>query len=472
MDVRPGPRAPSPRRHWRLRGTVQAGLIVLAILVIVQLWRTAGDDQPTGPSDSPAPPPPIEQAVYVWQRQWTPAVRTAVGRLAAHDLSLMILAAEAAAREGTLVCTPIAVDWPAVAAAGRPAWLVLRADVSLAGRLADRRDATAAQVLGLYARGALAAAREAGVALSGLQLDYDCPTARLADYAAFLAALRKELPEATPLAITALPDWLDRPWFVPLVTGLDHFVLQVHSLEKPATINDPVHLCDSRKAAEWIDQAGGAGTAFYVALPTYGYRVVFDPDGRFAALSAEGPPPAYPRGYRLGLVMADPVEMAALARRLREIRPATCRGIAWFRLPTEADELCWTEATFEAVLAGRPPAVSFMAEVRTPERDLWEVWLANSGERNIGQQVTFDVIVVAGREVVAQDVLAGFTADGAGPASRLKLSGPAPAVGHPAMVAWFRLKPGPPNESPSGASPNDSSATASPIIVTQVEVLP
>jgi Protein of unknown function (DUF3142) len=54
---------------------------------------------------------------------------------------------------------------------------------------------------------ALVATAGAGVHISGLQIDYDCPTRALASYAGFLKQLRQGLPGDASLSITALLDW-------------------------------------------------------------------------------------------------------------------------------------------------------------------------------------------------------------------------------------------------------------------------
>lgn len=46
------------------------------------------------------------------------------------------------------------------------------------------------------------------VHVAGLQLDYDCPTAKLDEYAAYLKELRAVLPGGTQLGVTGLVDWL------------------------------------------------------------------------------------------------------------------------------------------------------------------------------------------------------------------------------------------------------------------------
>lgn len=46
------------------------------------------------------------------------------------------------------------------------------------------------------------------LSISGIQLDFDCPTLKLADYSAFLNGFRAMLPPEYRLSITGLGDWL------------------------------------------------------------------------------------------------------------------------------------------------------------------------------------------------------------------------------------------------------------------------
>jgi hypothetical protein len=46
-----------------------------------------------------------------------------------------------------------------------------------------------------------------GNAVTGFQLDYDCPTGKLRGYAGFLAGLKRDLGPGTALSITGLTDW-------------------------------------------------------------------------------------------------------------------------------------------------------------------------------------------------------------------------------------------------------------------------
>jgi len=67
-------------------------------------------------------------------------------------------------------------------------------------------------------------------------------------------------------------------------------VLQVHSLERPKDINTRFELCDSKAARRAVDLAGKVGVPFRVALPTYGYLIAFDSEGKYLGLSGRGIP--------------------------------------------------------------------------------------------------------------------------------------------------------------------------------------
>ncbi len=50
--------------------------------------------------------------------------------------------------------------------------------------------------------------RRYGVFVTGIQIDYDSPTAKLREYASWLSLLRNEVDDGVPLSITGLGDWL------------------------------------------------------------------------------------------------------------------------------------------------------------------------------------------------------------------------------------------------------------------------
>jgi len=383
--------------------------------------------------------PALETAFYVWQQQWSSAVGKAAKQANGHADNFMIFAAETRYASGRTQQQVMRPDWKILAEAGKPVMLVVRMGVSFARPL--RNDKTRKPVLddltGLFQK-LLSVTEEEKVTVAGIQIDYDCPTVRLDGYASMLRELRARLPDV-PVSITALPTWLTSGDFPKLAKDLDYFVLQVHSIEKPKSIDQPNILCDTKKIPAYLRKLRSIRTPFYIALPTYGYHVIFNAEKEFVGFMAERELFLDPtRGYRARTVMADPVEIASVVRELKDKRPRNCLGIAWFRLPVETDQLNWTWSALRAVMAGREPEVAYTAEVRHPnsDPDLIEIWLENIGEHNTPAQICFS-IDWRGRGVLALDVLNGFEVT----EGRKGLVGPAPRIGEPVLAGWFRLVP-------------------------------
>lgn len=374
-----------------------------------------------------------QQAIYIWQRQWTPAVEQALSQASDVVNAVMVLACEFETEKRS----PVAAGWKALAATKKPVWVVIRAR-QLPGIGERSRRAAMARGMAALARGALAAGRGSGTQMAGVQIDYDSPTAGLKNYAAFLTDLRRKLPD-TPLSITALPDWLSQPAFRDVLRGLDHFVLQVHSLDKPSNVDNPVTLCDPARARQWIRAAGKLNCPFYVALPTYGYRLFFDAPGDFVALGAEGGPQSLASGSSQEL-HADPKAMAALVREIGPDLPSNALGWAWFRLPVEGDRLNWTWPVLRGVMAGQAPQAVLHAEMRTPSEGLYEVWVRNGGDYCPAKPIRVTVRY-SDAKIGAYDTLNGFRAQESGEAGTMSLEGSAPKPGAEAMVAWYRMTP-------------------------------
>ncbi|MCL4693678.1 MAG: DUF3142 domain-containing protein [Candidatus Hydrogenedentes bacterium] len=402
-------------------------------------------------------PRPLPHAYYVWQMQWTDSVRDAVARAAPEADRLMVLLGEVSAVDGALAFTPARPDWQSLARDRAQTALVLRAGVSLGPFLNGTGLDGAADYLFGILDGARNAARDAGVEVVGVQLDYDCPTSKLGDYRRLLEAMQSRLPDVD-LSITVLPTWIKRWEFGDLVDGLSYYVLQVHSLEPPTTVDQPIVLCDTSRIPGYLRRAAWVGVPFYLALPTYGYRVVFDESGAFTALSAEGPAPAANATHQVRLVMPDPAEIAAVVRSVEAAPPRGCRGFAWFRLPNLGDELNWSWTTLEAVREGRVPRTAFDVEIRNLSPALYEAWITNTGETRVWDPIAFEVRW-NGKELLAYDVLGGFAGAPNRESESVRLTGPPPHDADPAMVAWFRFG--------DGATETPSQVVAGPVTVLQ-----
>ena len=184
-------------------------LLVALLLCVVGLSQST---LPTG-----APRSPLPHDAYIWQRVWTPQVIAAAQRSADLVRTWRVLVAEA---DSTGHWIKVAVPWEALQSTGRPIVAVVRID----GRLDDTR------MPPLLDRIALLAATPA---VSGLEIDYDCPTSKLVAYAGFLDALRARLLTTLKLSITALPTWMNSPALERLAPNLDELVLQVHAVDDP-----------------------------------------------------------------------------------------------------------------------------------------------------------------------------------------------------------------------------------------------
>ncbi|WP_371182557.1 DUF3142 domain-containing protein [Xanthomonas sacchari] len=308
-------------------------------------------------------PAPLEQQVYVWQRQWSAAHAAVLAQTRADFAALRVLALQAHPRAGW---GRTAVDLRQLAADGRPVIAVVRLDGQLPALDAARIDT---EVLHLVRRW-----RAAGVALRGVEIDHDCATARLPAYAVLLRQLRGALPTDLALSITALPAWLDSPALAPLLRTVDSSVLQVHAVDAPAAgLFDPV------QARHWADRyAQRSARPFWLALPAYGVALVDNADADTDATPLiESEAPLSARGTRHEL-RVSPQQLAVFVEALHTHRPPHLAGIVWFRLPLPGDRRAWPLATLQAVVHGRPlqAAVQVHASGSGPVYDLI---LANHG---------------------------------------------------------------------------------------------
>ena len=334
---------------------------------------------------------PLTHGAFLWQRQWTEPVGAAVQRFASEDsplTSLTVCVAEigppAAGGAGATIVRAGDVDWARLASLGRPVGLAVRVRTPPGEAVRpDREPATALRrvVDDIFAKGAAA-----GLKPSEVQVDFPCPVAQLRGYAEVLAALRAAHPGQT-FCPTVDPAWLASEEFAPLVRAAGGFILQdPHPWERAggADRRPPTRLCNPVETADAARRAARVGVPFRVSLPTSGYRLVLDAEGRLVSAAAEGPrlerqrPP--PGGHER-LLLADAGEMARLVRDWTEARPAALRGVIWDRLPVEGERLNWPWPALRAAAAGRVPRPKVRWELSAPgEREQRELALHNDGE--------------------------------------------------------------------------------------------
>ncbi len=323
------------------------------------------------------------QQAYLWQRQWTPAVVASVETAPKQLDGMAVLVAEQAWRAGEPEQVKVHYKANILASLKTPLAFVLR--IGPYGGPFSHSDSTASY-LAEQADMLLQQAKANGITVTEFQIDFDCAESKLSGYREWLLAIRSHLKVKHPsvkLSFTALPAWLrHKEAFRSLAAAADSFVLQVHSLEKPESFESPITLCNPEQSLKWAKQASEIGKPFLVALPTYGYELIFDADGNFTALVAEGKRPAWQEGTHVRVVRSDPAEMAQLAQTLADDPPEHCDGIVWFRLPVSSDRLNWSMATFLQVLDGDIPKPNLVCEAKPSADDpkLVYIFLKNTGD--------------------------------------------------------------------------------------------
>lgn len=277
---------------------------------------------------------PLEHDAYLWQRTWTGAVRAAVATPPTAIGALRVLAVEL---DGAGAHWP-AVDLPSLAASGRP--------VVLVARITAPRSPDELPVDALTA--AAARWRAAGVATRGLEIDHDCPTRALADYATWLRRARPPAPLAW--SITALPTWADSAALGAVAAAVDELVVQVHAVRAPTIFDGADARHDLRRFA-----AAVPADRLRVALPTYDAMV----DG--------------------ALRVSDPRAVAGFLRWLETRAAPAVRGVVWFRLPVTGDERAWPATTLAAVIDGGSLAPALTVRLAPTGADRFDVVLDNRG---------------------------------------------------------------------------------------------
>ncbi len=346
---------------------------------------------------------PLCHEAYVWQRDWNPHVQAAVAEGSARMDGLTFLAAEVGWRGGRPEVLRIPLPYATLTNSALPIGLALRIGAFRGPFHADDPKAT---LLCNLAAGILDEARAAGMAPGELQLDFDCAESTLDGYRLWLDAVKRRV-APMPVSITALPSWLDRPAFRRLARCAGSYVLQVHSLRRPLNACDPFTLCDPREAREAVERAATFGVPFRVALPTYGYRLDFSPDGQFIGIAADGSADENPSAIRSREIRSDPIALAGLVRDWMRDRPALMSGLIWYRLPVAGDRRNWSWPTLSRVMTGHAPRGHLRAEPRYPQPGLIELDLLNDGDADMS--IRFDLAVRWDRGILtAADGFHGF----------------------------------------------------------------
>ena len=179
-----------------------------------------------------------------------------------------------------------------------------------------------------------------------IQLDVDVPESKLCLYYCFLLNFKKRLGKNIEFSITALPCHLKHFEFRKISKIVDYYVLQVHGINFPKSINEKCALMKESVVTRAINKALSLGNPFKVALPTYAYILCFDKvSGKFRKLAAEnGNEIILRKNYDLKVIEPD----VKLIQHLFKNYGKSVKFI-WFRLPDEKDKFNFDLKSIEKI---------------------------------------------------------------------------------------------------------------------------
>jgi hypothetical protein len=375
---------------------VLAAILCLALLSVGWGVRLAGRGE--------ASRPPLGQAAYVWQRNWTAAVAEGVRKADPGLSKLVFLSAQVDWDRDRAIVIRVRPGYEALCSSGRRVGLALRITVAQTPLVPG---GSAVAELAALASNLVAEANGSGLQPVEFQIDYDCPESRLREFSGWLPVLKRAvLPCA--LTITVLPCWLSHPDCRQLLDVADGFVLQVHSLSMQSGKREP-RLLDSRDARCAVWRAARFGRPFEVALPTYGYLVARDGSGKWLGVAAEQLMTRRPPDCTLEEVRSDPVQVAELVREWLSDSPATMTGLIWYRLPVDGDRLNWTSPTLACVMKGVTPQPALTVENLQRDDCLCDIQVGNRGTADGVLSGVVIHIPCGSNDVEAADALGGWS---------------------------------------------------------------
>ena len=279
----------------------------------------------------------ISQEVYVWQRVWTPEVKEAVISRAPTFNATTLLAAEIDFSNQQWTTQPFSAP------------LTYAQNNSLKFALAFRIHSNAAK--SRWSKSAIERVtqiiRHYSTYTKTIQVDYDCPSKKLSDYALFVAHLKAQFPDKK-IEITCLPDWLNYPEFSDLVSYTDRFIMQVHGVSGHGKGRA---LCNPDAAYEVALTCSKFQKPYLIALPTYRHAVSYNDKEVITNIASEG----HYQYANYEIAAANPHQLAELMKRWHHQRPQLMEGIIWYRLPVDTDRMNWTWSTLQQVRQGNQP---------------------------------------------------------------------------------------------------------------------
>ena len=270
----------------------------------------------------------VEPDFYVWQRQHTPEMQSAVKEFYRKCPGKLYFLAGEIENDGRIIRIP-----PSKAVDFSRAVPVVRIHVK---NLEKTPEVLAEEIVKIYAP---------WKAANALQIDLDAPESKLDYYRDLMRELRRLLP-GTELSATVLPCHLkhDRA-FCELVAQCDFYVLQVHGLTRR---NKIWSIYDHAEAVRAVTKAKALKLPFKTALPLYCNWVG--------------------RGQLVQPNLADVSKLAAV-----------CGDVIGFRLGIPGDGTALDLATTLGICRGKGYAKKLEFRWERKSRGPWKLFIRNNG---------------------------------------------------------------------------------------------
>ena len=369
----------------RRRILIGAGLLIL-LMGGLAWWRERN-----------RPMPPFEVALWYWHQPFRPAPAE-IKALRAVGIRQLFVRAGTFRRDGDRAQLILPEAWSG-RADGLQLHLVFNFEASMVQGFAQMSVETLADSVATQIERERKRAEQAGLAVVGIELDFDCPTRLLPRYADLLHRLRPSLASAHRLlSITALPTWYGSDAVEKVQAETDFTVPQYYEPQVPKTLAEFATVSRLSLVERGLAQAGRRGYPFYAGLPAYGHALLYDEKGLLLgtyrgmnALEAMSHPafrldrafganrlghPATPasyvgediydfvatrpapdgrgEGFHLLYDLPTPALLSQHLAFVRKQRPHNCRGVLLFRYPEPNELATLPLPSLTATLAKKP----------------------------------------------------------------------------------------------------------------------
>ena len=156
--------------------------------------------------------------------------------------------------------------------------LVYRFDAGAVRHALDDDPAKDAEAIARAFRDDAAKAEAGEWEVKGVQLDFDCPTRRLARYGEILTALRAKLPRDTMLSVTGLGDWLNGDLAAAL-RPVDFWCPQLYEFETPRDLAHLTPVSSVGRLDRYRPRLEALGVPYRIGIAAHGQALIYR-DGR------------------------------------------------------------------------------------------------------------------------------------------------------------------------------------------------